>query len=173
VTSPLDRVRDLIGVDLKDIPGATVAGEIPLPDEVLNRFIEQALARRDAPVTAVRIETGDGDRFLAHVSIRGPRLVPQIKVLAQIDRQPQLPQSAVLWLRWSLPGMGPLAMFATPFLSNLKALPPGIRIDGDRIAVDIAELLRARGLEQLLTLVSRLQLGTRAGQAIVRFELRT
>jgi hypothetical protein len=173
VTVPFDRVRDLLGVDLNEIPGATVSGEIPLTDDVINRFIAQALARRQAPVTAVRIETGDGDRFLAHVSVRGPKIVPQLKMVVHIERQPQLPESPVLWLRWTMPGMGPLAMFASPFLANLKGLPPGIRIDGERIAVDLAELLRARGLEQWLTLVRRLQLATRAGQAIVRFEVRT
>jgi len=69
--------------------------------------------------------------------------------------------------------MGPLAMIAAPFLSNLKKLPPGIRIDGERAIVDLGELLRSRGLADLLTLITRLRVGTQAGRLVVRFEART
>jgi hypothetical protein len=172
VTSPFDRVRELLGIDLKDVPGATLTGEIPLHDDVIDRLVAQALARQESLVSAVRIESADGDRFVARVTVRAP-LVPELNVLLQIERQPVLPESPVLWLHWSLPGLGPLAAFASPFLAKLKQLPPGIRIAGDQIAVDIAELLRARGFEAWLALVTRLELHTRAGQSIVRFELRT
>jgi hypothetical protein len=173
MSPPLVRVRDVLGVRLDEIPGASIAGDIPIPDEVINRFIAQALARAQAPVTRVRIETGDADRLLAYVTIRGPRLIPELKVLAEIERQPELPQSPVLGLRWSLPGMGPLAMIAAPFLSNLKNLPPGIRIEGERALIDLGELLRSRGMADLLPLVARLNVGTRSGRLVVRFEVRT
>lgn len=171
--SPLDRVRGLLGVGVDEIPGARVAGEIPIPDAVINRVVAQALARSDAPVTRVHIETGDADRLLAYVTIRGPKLIPELKVLIEIERQPELPQSPVLVLRWSLPGMGPLAMFAAPFVSNLKNLPPGIRLDGERAVVDLGEMLRSRGMGDLLSLLARLNVNTQAGRVMVRFELRT
>jgi hypothetical protein len=173
MSSPLDRVRDLLGIGLDEIPGASVAGEIPIPDRIINRFIGQALSRSQAPVTSVRIESGDGDRLLAYVAIRGPRLIPEVRVLVEIERQPELPQSPVLVLRWSLPGMGPLAMIAAPFLSNLNKLPPGIRIDGEHALVDLADLLRSRGLADLLPLIAQLRVGTQPGRLLVRFEVRT
>ena len=171
--SPLDRVRDLLGVGLDEIPGATVVAEIPIPDAVINRLVAQALARSEAPVTRVHIETGDADRLLAYVTIRGPRLIPEVKVLVEIERQPELPHSPVLVLRWSLPGMGPLAMIAAPFVSNLKKLPPGIRLDGERAVVDLAEMLRSRGMADVLSLLARLHVNTQAGRVLVRVELRT
>jgi len=166
-------MRDVLGISINDLPGAMVAGEIPIPDPMINRFITQALSRSNVPVTAVRIETSDGDRFLAHVTIRGPRLIPEIKVLGEFEQQPDLPRSPVLTVRWSLPGMGPLAMIAAPFLSNLKGLPPGVRIDGERATVNVAEVLQSRGMADLLPLLARLQVGTRAGRAVVTFEVRT
>jgi len=171
--SPLDRVRDLLGVGLDEIPGARVAGEIPIPDPVINRLVAQALERSQAPVTRVHVETGDADRLLAYVTIRGSRLIPEIKVLIEIDRQPDLPQSPVLVLRWSLPGMGPLAMIAAPFVSNLKNLPAGIRLDGERAIVDLADMLRSRGMADLLSLLGRLNVNTQAGRLLLRFEVRT
>jgi hypothetical protein len=168
----LDRVYQLLGPDLQEIGGTVVAGEIPISDAVINRVVGEALAGRNLPVTAVRIEAEDDGRLMANVSIRGPRLIPQIRIAAAIDRQPEMPQSPVLGLRWSLPGMGPLAMFASPFLSQLKSLPPGIRIEGDRILIDIAQVLRQQGLADVLRYVTGLQIGTRRGRVIVRFELR-
>jgi hypothetical protein len=170
--SPLERLRELLGVGLNEVPGAIVTAEVPVPDAVINRFITEALARSQTPVAAVRIETGDDDRFTAHVTVRGPRLIPELKLLAEIEQQPT-PQSPMLVLRWALRGMGPLAMMAAPFLANLKGLPPGVRIDGERVIVNVAEVLRSRGLGELLPLITRLELGTRAGRAIVRLELRT
>jgi hypothetical protein len=102
-----------------------------------------------------------------------PRLIPELRVLVEIERQPELPQSPVLVLRWSLPGMGPLAMIAAPFLSNLNKLPPGIRIDGEHALVDLADLLRSRGLADLLPLIAQLRVGTQPGRLLVRFEVRT
>jgi len=169
----LDRIRELLGVGLDEITGGTLSLDLPIPDGVINRLVTSAIERSQGPVRSVRIESGEDDRFLAHVTVRGPRLIPELKVLAVIERQPELPQSPVLMLRWSLPGMGPLAMIAAPFLSNLKDLPPGIRIDGEHAFVNVAELLRARNLGDLVPLISRLELGTKTGRAIVRLELRT
>jgi hypothetical protein len=62
---------------------------------------------------------------------------------------------------------------AAPFVSQLTSLPPGVRIEGERVLVDVAEMLRARGLGETVRYVRRLDVGTRVGQILVRFELRT
>jgi len=173
MASPLDRMREVLGIGVEDIPGATVGGDIPIPEPLINRFIVQALARSQAPVSAVRIELLDGDRFLAHATIRGLRLIPEVTVAAEVEHQPDMPQSPVLSLRWSLPHLGPIAKIAAPFVSGLKGLPPGVRIDGERATVNVAELLASRGLSDILPLLARVELRTRSGAAVVRFELRT
>jgi hypothetical protein len=171
--SPLDRVRDVLGIDLNEVPGASVSADIPIPDGVINRFIARGLALSQAPVAAVRVESADGDRLLAHVTVRGPRFIPEITVAVAIDRQPQFPQSPVLWLRWSLPRLGAIAAIAAPLLSNMKNLPRGVRVEGDRASVDVAEMLRARSLGDLLPLLTNVQVGTLSGKVVLRVELRT
>jgi hypothetical protein len=170
--SSLERFRDLLGVDIEELSGAALLADIPIPDIVINRLIAQALARREGRVSALYIETGDDNRFVAHVTVRGPRLIPVLKVFGEIERQPEFPRSPVIVVRWALRNMGPLAAMAAPFLTNLKGLPPWISIEGDHAFVNLAELLRARGLGDLVPLIARGELTTRLGKAIVRLELR-
>lgn len=166
-------MREVLGIGVEDLPGATVAGDIPIPQSLLNRFIAQALARSQAPVSTVRLELLDGDRFLAHVTIRGLRLIPEVTVAAEVERQPDLPQSPVLTLRWSLPHLGAIARIASPFVSGLKGLPPGVRMEGERATVNVAELLASRGLADIVPLLARVEVHTRSGAALLRFEVRT
>ena len=170
--SSLDRLRDLLGVGLEELPGSSLVAEIPIPEVVINRLIAQALARHEGRLSALHIETGDDNRFVAHVTVRGSRLIPVLKVFGEIDRQPQFPRSPVIVVRWSLRNMGPLAAMAAPFLSNLKGLPPWISIEGDRAFINLADLLRARGQGDLVPLIARGEITPRLGHAVVRLECR-
>jgi hypothetical protein len=62
-------------------------------------------------------------------------------------------------------------MLAAPALSYFKAMPPGIRMDGDRLAVDVRELLRLRGFGDLFPFIRRLEVHTRPGGLIVGFDV--
>ena len=169
--SLFDRIREATGVGIEELAGGVIEGEIPLTDALVNRQIETQLASMQAPVTRARVETLGGDAFTVHLTMKGP--LPSVRIAVTIELQPGLPQSAVLGMRWSMPGLGPLAMLAAPALSFFKALPPGIGVDGDRIAVDIGVLLRSRGLGDLLPLLTRLRVTTRRGAFVVQFAART
>ena len=171
-TDPFSRLYQILGPNLRDISGSTIAGDVPIADSLINRFIADALAARQAPVTAVQLESRDEGRLLAHVTLRGPKFIPPVTVAIFIENQPQFPESPVLVLRWSLPKLGFLGNMAAPFLSQLKPLPPGVRIEGERVLVDVAEMLRARGLGETVRYVRRLDIGTRVGQVVVSFELK-
>jgi hypothetical protein len=169
--TPLDTLLQQFGVNRSDLTGAALSGEIPLSNAVVNRFVAARLARRDVPVTSVQLEAQNDDAVLAHVVAKA-RFVPAIRIAARIERQPQLPDDPVLWLRWSLPGMGALALFAAPALSLFKALPPGVRAEGDRIGIDLRELLVSRGFGDLVGSLRDVRMHTRLGVFIVRFEVR-
>jgi hypothetical protein len=96
-------------------------------------------------------------------------MLPSVRLVARIEQQPELPQRPLLVVRWSIPGMGPLAMFGGPALSFLKALPPGFRAEDDRIVVDIGELAASHGAGDLLRYLSKLQIHTRKGAVLVNF----
>ena len=58
-------------------------------------------------------------------------------------------------------------------LSCFKAMPPGISMDGDRVAVDLRELLRSRGLDDVIAFVRTLEVHTRPGGFLLRFQAAT
>ena len=165
-----DKVRHTLGLELPEIAGSVFAGEIPLSNALVNRLIVRRLSAQ-SPIAAVRMEAHDGDRLTIVLSMRGS-LIPDVTIAAQIEEQPHFPNPAVLWLRWTLPAMRALSFVAAPALMYFKKLPPGIRVEGDRIAVDFAELLRSRGLGELMDYITRVNVTTREGAIIVAFALR-
>jgi hypothetical protein len=69
----------------------------------------------------------------------------------------------VLVMRWSLEGgLGWLAKAASTALAVFQVLPPGIRVDGDLLGIDIAELLRSKDLGWVVPLLRRLRVSTSA-----------
>ena len=121
-----DRVRQALGIDLGDLSGGSLAGEIPLTDGFVNHLVAERLVASQGPVTAAQIETHEGEQLTVQLSLRAPRLMSSVRIAVRIDQQPECPGRPVLGLRWSLPGMGPLALFAAPALAYFKALPQGM-----------------------------------------------
>ena len=156
----MNRLWTLLGVDPKELSGTTVDADIPLTPALINRKIAEYVARTDGKVSAVVVEPRPGNALIAHVRLKSA-LVPPLPVHLEIAGQPEWPASPVLVLRWSLPGgMGVLARAASPLLASFKTLPPGVRVDGDLIGIDIAEVLRSRGAGWLVPLVRGLRLHT-------------
>ncbi len=167
----LETFLQSFGITTSDLAGAALSGEIPLPNGAVNRFIAAQLARRDIPVSSVQLDALSGDSFTARVVAKA-RFVPAFRIVAHIERQPELPTNPVLWLRWSMPGMGALAFLAAPALAFFKALPPGVRADGERIQIDVSELLVSQGLADVAGHLRGLRLHTRPGAFVVRFDVR-
>jgi hypothetical protein len=164
-------LRELLGFDPKELAGARVAGEIPLTAALLNTLIAARLSASPNAIAAVVIEPRDGESLTATVRLRAA-LVPPIKVTLRIEQQPVFPDSPVLVMRWSMAGIGALARLAAPAFAMLDVLPPGVRVDGDLVGVDVAEVLRRRGAGELLQYLSTLRVRTEAGRAIVEFEVK-
>ena len=174
MNDPFDRIRSALGVDIdeRELAGGVVSGEIPLTNAVVNRLIAKQLQARGGPVTAARVEALGEDRFVVELQVRAPVPIPVIRIVASIEQQPTFPAPATLGVRWSMPGLGPLAMFAGPALGFLKTLPPGIRVDGDWLTVDVAAMLRARGVGDVMRYISNARIRTRAGAFVLQFELK-
>jgi len=165
----LDTLRERFGVDIREVAGAHVAGEIPFSDALVNRLLADKL--RDHPqIASVSLQAQEGDTVAVLVTPRA-RLLPPMRIVARIERQPEFPQHPALLLRWTMPGLGPLALLAAPALAFFTALPPGISADGDRIAVDLRALLESRGLGELVGFIRRVAIHTRPGGFVVQFEL--
>jgi hypothetical protein len=166
-----DQVRRALGIELREIAGSVFAGEVPLSNALINRFLAERVAAHPSPLEGIRVEAHDGDRLTIVLSMRGS-LIPAVPIGARIDEQPQLPGHPVLALRWTVAGIRALPMVAAPALTYLKKLPQGIRADGDRIAIDLGELLTSRGLGELMDYLTRVHVRTREGAVIVEFAVR-
>ena len=166
----LQRLRSLAGDDFQELTGATVAGELPLTNAVVNRLIREQVRGDAGPVTSVEVAALDDDSFGAQVTPRA-RLIPAVGIVGRFEQQPQMPARPVLVVRWAVPGIGPLGLLAGPALSFLKALPRGLRAEDDLIFIDVAEILRAHGLGDLVKHLTKLEVHTRRGAFLVKFEL--
>ena len=164
-------MRRLLGPRLEELTGAHVSGEIPLTEAVLNRVIAERLAASETPVESAVLQVRAAGELFVRVKLRRPAFAPPVIIGARVEQQPDLPRSAVLGLQWWLPGLGALAALAAPALSFLKAGPPWLTMDGQRLLVDLARLLREQGAAELLTHLSSLHVGTREGAVLVRFAL--
>jgi hypothetical protein len=162
-------LRDRFGIDLQDISGAKLTGEIPFSDDVVNRVVAAQLANH-AQIASVRVRAQEGDALTVVVTPRS-RLLPSMQILARIEAQPEFPHRPTLVLRWTMPALGPLALLAAPALAFFKAMPPGISVDGNRAVVDLRELLETRGLGDLATLIRRAAIHTRAGGFFLGVEI--
>ena len=156
----INRLATQLGLDPKELSGATVDVDLPLTTALINRKIAEYLARTDGKVSAAVVEPRPGNILIVHVRLQSS-LVPPLPLHLEIAGQPEWPASPVLVLRWSLAGgLGVLARAASPVLSMFSVLPPGVRVDGDLIGIDIAAILRSRGADWLIPLVQRLRLQT-------------
>ena len=165
-----DILNDLQRGNLRDIAGAHVFAHVPLSRELLNRLVAQAIEGHRA-VKRVEIQPRPRDRFDVVVTLAWA-LVPPLTIAVTVDRQPELPASPTLVLRWSLaPGLDAIAAQFTGTLND--RLPPGVRLDGDRVLVDVAALAaRHPPLAQALPHLVALRLRTVDDRAAVDLELR-
>ena len=116
----------------------------------------------------VDIRPRAGDSFDVLITVTWP-FVPTIKVGFAIERQPQFPSSPVLVLRWSL--LGAVGALASRFMASLDRLPAGVRLDGDRLLVDISQLAERASVASWLPYVRSLELHTVDGRFVIDFEL--
>lgn len=162
-------LRQQTGLELQEFAGATLTAEIPFSDDLVNRQIAERLVDHPHLVSVV-VQAQEGDLLDIQVTPR-KRFIPPVRVVARIDRQPEMPKYPIVLLRWSMPSAGALAMFAAPVIGYFKAMPAGITMDRDLIAVDLQELARARGLDALLAFVRRIEVHTRQGGFVARAEV--
>ena len=146
-----------------DLAGARVAAFLPISDRLLNEIIARELPP-DAPVSDVSLESLAGNRIAVRARLTRATILPAFKLTLTIVEQPSLPHDPVLVMRI---GSGGLMSLAGAALKFFDALPAGIKADGDRLLVDIRELLAQRGNDWLLPYLVDFQVATTAGAVLV------
>jgi len=152
----------------EDLRGAETSVTLPVSDRLLNEIITEALPA-SAKVRDVEVRALAGNRFGVRAKIGAASFLPPVSLTVAIDRQPELPGSPVLVLRLELGGLLAVAGAALRFFG---ALPPGIRIENDRVYVDLAQLLEKQGLSGLLEHLEQLHVDTTQGATILSLRAR-
>jgi hypothetical protein len=163
----LEVLRRLQSTGFRDLAGARVSALVPVSERLIYEVVAASLPR-DGPVREVEVRPLSGDAFAVRVAPRSAFL-PSLTLRLEIDRQPELPSSSVLVLR--LAAMGGLLGLAGAALPVGKLLPPGVRLEGNRILVDLRMLAADRGGGDLIGYVAGLRVNTEDGRVVLNIDL--
>ena len=152
-----------------DFAGAHASARIPVSRPLLNRLVSDALARTKSPVRSVEIRPREGDQFDAVVAVTWP-FVPALTMSFRIEQQATFPDSPILVLRWSL--LGGIGALASRLVSSFNdKLPDGVRVDGDRLLLNLPILATRSPLAPMLGYVTALEVHTLEDGALVDLRL--
>ena len=150
-----------------EVKGARASLSIPVSEPLLNELIAAALP----PAGALRElhVRPQADNRLA-VRARASRLdfLPPVTISLQIEQQPHLPDTPLVIRILSVPGL--LSMAGS--LLSPSSLPPGIRLDRERVLVDVRQLLERKGFGEIVPLIERLHVSSEEGRLVVDVDIR-
>jgi hypothetical protein len=151
-------LRDLESSGFRDLAGTRASARVPVSRSLVNQVVADALRGTSAPIRLIDVQPRPGDRFDVTITVTWP-FVPPLTVAVAVERQPRFPELPILVFRWSL--LGAVGAIASRFVASLNRLPPGIRLDGDRLLIDIPMVVRGRpAAEMILPYVTALELHT-------------
>jgi hypothetical protein len=148
----------------QDIAGAHVSATVPVSRSLVNGLAARALQGTTTPIRQLDIRPRAGDLIDVMVTVSWP-FVPPLKVVVAVERQPQFPGSPILVLRWSL--FGGLGAIAARLLGAMDKLPPGVRLDGEHLSLDIPTLAAQSPAAAMLRYVKTLEVHTAEGRLII------
>jgi hypothetical protein len=155
------RFTDLAGSEAR----AVIRIAAPLLNEAAATFAASASAVRD-----VTIRPRASNHIEVSLKLAKPAFLPSLKITVVIEQQPELPGNPELALRLS--GAGGMMRLAGPAISSFGALPPGVRLDGDHVFVDLRTILHQHGQGELLDYVEQLQVLSEEGSIVLLVQLR-
>ncbi len=161
-----DILTTLQSSGFRDIAGARMVADVPVSARLVNELVAASIPP-NVPVRAVVIRPEPNDQFSVRISPRAT-LLPALTLRLGIERQPDFPSFPVLVMRMQT--MGGLFGFASAALPIATMLPPGVRLEGDRILVDLAALAAQRGFAAHLHYVRRLAIHSEDGRVVVHVE---
>jgi hypothetical protein len=159
----LTLLREQQSTDFADLAGSHASFTIPISDRLLGRIIAARLPP-SSPISELQLRADDGNQVTVSVKLARLAFLPAVRVRLTVERQPDQPASPILILRMGFEGV---AALATPALRFLQGLPPGIRVEPDKLHVDLATLSAQYGPADALSYVTALELTTVSGRVIL------
>jgi hypothetical protein len=147
-----------------DLAGTDGQGSFKVSERLLNTILTEQL-QGSTTIKELHVSPRAGNRAAVRFSLVKPSFLPAISLEVVVDKQPSLPDDPVLGL--TLSGLGGLMRFAGPLLT--KSLPPGVRMEGERVFIDIHAALAPHGLTSVLNYLKDVAVGTEEGRLVVVF----
>jgi hypothetical protein len=150
-----------------EIKGARLSVSIPVAERLLNELVAAALPP-SLPVRDLTLKPRASNTLQVRARLAKLDFLPPVTLTLDIDQQPRLLDTPLGLRLRTFPG---LAAIAGPLLSQ-RALPPGIRLEGDRLFIDLRELLERAGYGDIVPLIERVHLATDEGWLRVEVDAR-
>lgn len=146
-----------------DIAGTRIAADVPLSERLINEFVAASLPPT-VPVREVSIRPEAGNRFSVRITPKAG-LIPPLTLRLEIEQQPDMPHAPILALRMKT--MGGLFGLATAALPIGSMLPPGVRLEGERILVDLRAIAAQKGFADFIRYVTALRVTSEDGRVLL------
>jgi hypothetical protein len=147
----------LLADRFSELPGLTVNASIPVPEHLVNEFIEIAI-RETRNISYCRVSISRGNR--ASMNIKTPLWPWPLELKLRLEDSPDFAALPIIHAR--LENQVLLAKIG----AFLKALPAGISIQGNRVDVDVSSFLNA-DQRRLLELIKSIEIKTEAATLIL------
>ena len=158
----LDVFAQLRALQFADLKGARLAASIPVSERLLTALVAASLP----PTTKIRdlsVHPQDGNRLTVRIKLPHADFLPPVAVNLLIERQPELPDSPLILRLLTFPAI--ISMVGAAF-SMSSVLPAGIRMEKDRVSIDLKALLERYGYADLIPLIRGVRVRTEEGRMI-------
>ena len=159
----LDRLR---ASGFAEVKGARASLSIPVSEAILNELITAALPASGS-LRDLHVRPRAGNRLAVRARASRLDFLPPMTISLQIEGQPRLPDTPLVVRILSMPG---LLSVAGSMLSP-SSLPPGIRLERERVLVDVRQLLEAKGFAEIVPLIERLQVSSEEGRLLIDVDI--
>lgn len=151
------------GNHFAEFEGAEGTATLPVPTRLLTELVRTKLPPAiQADGFGIHVEPDDVIRV--ELRLTKPSFLPLLKIRLKVDQQPEFPSSPVLGLRLLSHG---IAALAGPASRLFQIMPPGIRLDGDLLTINLAEQLQHYGVGDALQYITDVRLTTAPGRLIL------
>ena len=154
-----------LGAGLPGLSGSAAHITMRVADALLNQILAATLPPH-APVRAVSVAARAGNAIDVTIAPKAA-LLPRVQARLEIDKQAILPDDPVLALRVT-GGAGILLGLASSFLA--ASLPPGVRIDGGLVLVDVRAMAAAHGQSASLRYARTLHVAVDDGVFVITMD---
>jgi len=169
----LELLRELRATGFADVAGAQASATIPISDRLATRLIAARLPP-SSPVREIELRAAAGNMVTVAVRLAKPAFLPRFEIPVHIEQQPTLPEQPIFVFRVALPrGLAAVVGPALRIFDRLfELLPAGIRLQDDRLIVDLRIVLQQYQAADILDYLDRLELTTVDRAILVRIDAR-